>query len=46
LKWRKRTKNEEGVEAAPIPEVAWIKVAMVEWHGLEVESWKQEIFLS
>lgn len=44
LKWRQGAESVEGVEAAPILEVVWIKVVMVAWHSLEVGSWKRQFF--
>lgn len=45
LKWGQGAENVEGVEAAPISEVGWIKVATMAWDDLMVESWTQQ-FLS
>jgi len=42
----RQTENVEGVEAAPILEVVWVKLAMLAWHRFEVESWKKQIFSS
>jgi hypothetical protein len=36
------TENVEGVEAAPIPVVGWMNVAILAWHGLVAESWDQQ----